>query len=218
MSVAIQPQAVQASTQVSTQHSGNQMMEEACQGMSVEESSGYRPPDQNPSYAQVSNPAPPFASQEASASESTDLVFGPTRATRSILPQGPYTLSPQLDPSPTEYESQIPPLEGPAPKQPKKQQDMGGQWMYNSGWTGEAHPCLLGWLFVQGWFDWGACLSWHVQRSHVINPGSLHWQCWVWYKEKTYNSWRAYLLLTEDIPDSDRETYKAWMIHEEGDA
>ena len=90
--------------------------------------------------------------------------------------------------------------------------------MHNNGWTGKDHPNLKGRLFIQGWFDWGACMSWHVQRSHVVYPGSLHWQCWVWYKEKTYNSWRAYLLLTEDIPDSDRETYKAWMIHEEGDA
>ena len=167
MSVAIQPQAVQASTQVSTQHSGNQMMEEACQGMSVEESSEYRPPDQNPSlqddsstYAQVSTAAPPFASQEASASESTDLVFGPTRATRSILPQGPYTWPPQLDPAPPEYESQVPPLELPAPKEPKKSK------------TWEASGCTT--LAGQGkptHACWAGCLSKAGLTGELACPG-----------------------------------------------
>ena len=155
MSVAIQPQAVQASTQVSTQHSGiMQMMEEACQGMSVEESS------KNSSYAQMSNPAPPPL-PAPSGSEGTEhhAFFGPIPGTRSNLPQGPYKRSPQIDPSPITPPLEVPaPMEvpitspqiDPAPKQPKTQQDMGGQWMYNSGWTGQAHPCLLGWLFVQG--------------------------------------------------------------------
>ena len=109
--------------------------------------------------------------------------------------------------------------EEPAKKKPpaKKKQDMGGMWMKNKGWTGKDSPCLLGWMFVQGWWDWGACLSWHVQRCHVVSPGSLQWQCWVWYKEKI-GKWRTYMLHTEDIPDSEREYFPASMIHEEGDA
>ena len=109
--------------------------------------------------------------------------------------------------------------EEPAKRKPpaKKKQDMGGMWMKNKGWTGKDSPCLLGWMFVQGWWDWGACLSWHVQRRRVVSPGSLQWQCWVWYKEKT-GKWRTYMLRTEDIQDSEREYFPAWMIHEEGDA
>ena len=215
MSVAIQPQAVQASTQVSTlpldsfimdQQQGSSMPVEASSYHPVEASS-YHPLQEDNSwmYTAFSSPAP----------EGTD-VYLPTRPRHAFF-VAPYPASARVDPAP-----QVPPVDEPAPPQEAKtKQDMGGQWMYNSGWTGEAHPCLLGWLFVQGWFDWGACLTWHVQRSHVIKPGSLHWQCWVWYKEKTVDKWRAYMLLTEDIPDSERETfdyYKAWMIHEEGDA
>ena len=39
----------------------------------------------------------------------------------------------------------------------------------------------------------------------------------VWYKEKT-GKWRTCTLHTGDIPDSEREYFPAWMIHEEGDA
>ena len=192
-------------------------MEEASQGMS---------------YDGGLEPEVPFA-LPASGSEETELVFGPIPGYNRSPCVGPYNRSPQMDPSPVtpplvfeatmEVQRTAPQIDpapwiDPAPQQPKTPQDMGGQWMYNTGWTREAHPCLIGWLFVQGWFDWGACLSWHVQRSHVINPGSLHWQCWVWYKEKTYGSWKAYLLLTEDIPDDDHHHYSWWQIHEEGDA
>ena len=213
MSVAILPQAIHSASV----YSALWIMQEA---MSVK-------PLQD-TYAPMSTPDP-LASLEDS--ESTYPVLG--WATR----QGPYT----------PHDSQVPPLALPGPQealvlpgpqealpvlpapQPSgytapwqdEREYMAGQWMYNNGWTGTAYPCLKGWLFIQGWFEWGACLTWHVQRSHVIKPGSLHWQCWVWYKEKTVDKWRAYMLLTEEIPDSDVssfEYYKAWMIHEEGDA
>ena len=81
----------------------------------------------------------------------------------------------------------------------------------------EDHPCLLGWLFVQGWFDSGAVLSWHVQRSSALNPGTLHWECWVWQQGTAVSSttWRAYLLRTVDIDQPDR--VKQWQIHEDGE-
>ena len=169
-----------------------------------------------------------LASQEASASESTYPVLG--FATR----QGPYW----------PHDSQVPPWPGsqeampvlPAPQEAlpvlpapqtsgytahKQDEYMGGQWMYNNGWTGAAWPCLKGWLFIQGWWDWRACLSWHVQKSTVNNPGSLHWQAWVWHRDPPDSDWKAYMLLSEEIPPakvSTFENYKKWMIHEEGDA
>ena len=181
------------------------------------------------SYDGGVEPEVPFGLFPASGSEeNTELVFGPIPGYNRSPCVGPYNRSTvEIDPAPwhqsyMEVQRTAPQIDpapwmDPAPQEQKKQ-DMGGQWMYNTGWTREEHPCLKGWLFVQGWFDWGACLSWHVQRTHVANPGSLHWQCWVWYKEKTYGSWKAYLLATEDIPDKDWCHYSEWQIHEEGDA
>ena len=51
-----------------------------------------------------------------------------------------------------------------------------GQWMYNPGWGNEM-TYLKGWIYVQGYFDWGVALSWHVQRNRYTDPGGLFWVC-----------------------------------------
>ena len=213
MSVAIKPQAIHSASV----YSALWMMQEA---VSVE-------PLQD-TYAPITAPDP-LASQDAI--ESPYPVLG--WATR----QGPYT----------PHDSQVPPLALPGPQealvlpgpqealpvlpapQPSgytahmqdEREYMGGQWMYNNGWTGAAWPCLKGWLFIQGWWDWRACLSWHVQKSTVNNQASLHWQAWVWHRDPPDSDWKAYMLLSEEIPPAEVSTfenYKKWMIHEEGDA
>ena len=187
--------------------------------MPVEESQ--EPPEQDYGlmYANSSSAAPP--STPWNASQITEPLYTPCRSRRASPVVGPYTSPPYFfghDPAPESPPPQLPPVDEPAPPQvPKQKQDMGGNWMFNPGWTGDDHPCLKGWLFIQGWFDWGACLSWHVQRSHFINPGKLHWQCWVWYFPNRDNSeWKAYMLVTEDIPESQQDKFQPWMIHEEG--
>ena len=65
--------------------------------------------------------------------------------------------------------------EEPAKKKPpaKKKQDMGGMWMKNIGWTGKDSPCLLGWMFVQGWWDWGTCDA--FRRSTSVYKHQAAW-------------------------------------------
>ena len=73
-----------------------------------------------------------------------------------------------------------------------------GQWMYNPGWGEEEDPhwrepyglaqwfynegkgenvMIQGWLLVQGKWQDGVVLTWHVQRNMHTAPGSLFWVC-----------------------------------------
>ena len=91
-----------------------------------------------------------------------------------------------------------------------------GRWVLNPGWTVDHIPCLEGWIFVQGWWQWGVCLSWHVQRLHQKhNDGQLRWDSWVWYNND--GRWRAYMEQSHMIPDALRDNYPHWMIHENGE-
>ena len=91
-----------------------------------------------------------------------------------------------------------------------------GKWVLNPGWTVDPIPCLEGWIFVQGWWQWGVCLSWHVQRLHQKhNGGQLRWDSWVWYNKD--GRWRAYMEQSHMIPDALRDNYPHWMIHENGE-
>ena len=174
-----------------------------------------------PNSSSAASPSSPWNTSESTL----PLNYSPHRSRRTSPLVEPYPAPPYLggqDAAPESPSPELPPVDEPEPAPPqvkKQKQDMGGNWMYNPGWTGDNHPCLQGWLFIQGWFDWGACLSWHVQRSHFINPGKLHWQCWVWYfPNRDNSSWQAFMLLTEDIPESQQDKFQHWMIHEEGDA
>ena len=176
-----------------------------------------------PNSSSAVSPSSPWNTSESTL----PLNYSPHRSRRTsplVEPYSappPYSESQDAEPTSPGHEEILMQESVPAPPQffQKQQKDMGGSWMFNPGWTGDDHPCLKGWLFIQGWFDWGACLSWHVQRSHFINPGKLHWQCWVWYfPNRDNSSWQAFMLLTEDIPESQQDKFQHWMIHEEGDA
>ena len=49
--------------------------------------------------------------------------------------------------------------------------DASGQWMYCPGWD-MGNPYIIGWFYVQGYWDWGVVLTWHVQRNMHTAPGS----------------------------------------------
>ena len=53
-----------------------------------------------------------------------------------------------------------------------------GEWMLNDGW-GVADDVMKGWLWVQGCWEWGIVLTWHVQ----LLSGRLHWMTCLWKKD-----------------------------------
>ena len=91
-----------------------------------------------------------------------------------------------------------------------------GQWMYNPGWgMDNLYLYIKGWLYVQGYWDWGVVLNWHVQRNMYTDPGSLFWVCVLWRKDEN-DAWVLQLQKMEAIPKHDMHKYQHWMIHEPG--
>ena len=90
-----------------------------------------------------------------------------------------------------------------------------GQWMYNPGWAGD-NLYLKGRILVQGFWEWGVVLSWHVQRNVFTAPGSLGWVCVLWRKNAN-GAWIVQLEQMKFIPSSQEYKIKEWMIHDPGD-
>ena len=93
-----------------------------------------------------------------------------------------------------------------------------GQWIWNPGpiHGDEGDELFLkGWILVQGFFDWGICLSWHVQRSLFTNPGSLLWVAVLW--RQAGKEWAVSLVKQDLIPQAEEWKIHWWMIHDPGD-
>ena len=86
-----------------------------------------------------------------------------------------------------------------------------GQWMLCENWC-DCPPHVNGWLYVQGCFQWGVVLTWHVQKMIFTEPGSLVWVCLLWRKDEA-GSWKVSLQKQERIPTEDICKYPDWMIH-----
>ena len=92
-----------------------------------------------------------------------------------------------------------------------------GKWMWNEGWGAE-YIFLPGWIYVQGYFDWGAALTWHVQKTmFFVHQGGLMWVCILWEKQQPHIQgplWRHTLMKQSFIPWAEQHKYPRWMIHE----
>ena len=78
-------------------------------------------------------------------------------------------------------------------------------WQFNK-WHGQ--PDVHGWLFVQGNWEWGATLTWHV-----VDIGGYYWVCnaWKWdnHREKWTHEW---ITLVSDGSAQPGDV-KPWMVH-----
>ena len=86
-----------------------------------------------------------------------------------------------------------------------------GQWMWNPGSNHEDEGdelFLKGWILVQGFFEWGTCLSWHVQRTLA---GGLFWRAVLWRNNGT--EWLVASVKQDMIPSADHWKIQHWMIH-----
>ena len=88
----------------------------------------------------------------------------------------------------------------------------GGQWMYCQDWC-QCPPCVNGWVFVQGYFQWGCALTWHVQRAAYIDVGSLFWVCMLW-KQDEESKWTVSLVKQQKISFDEQQRIPDWKIHE----
>ena len=87
-----------------------------------------------------------------------------------------------------------------------------GQWVWNPGSNHEDEGgdvlFLKGWILVQGFFEWGTCLSWHVQRTLA---GGLFWRAVLW--RRNGREWLVTSVLQDTIPCADHWKIQHWMIH-----
>ena len=86
-----------------------------------------------------------------------------------------------------------------------------GQWIWNPGpiHGDEGDELFLkGWILVQGFFEWGTCLSWHVQRTLA---GGLFWRAVLW--RRNGREWLVTSVLQDTIPCADHWKIQHWMIH-----
>ena len=90
--------------------------------------------------------------------------------------------------------------------------EQSGQWMFCKDWCDCPHY-VNGWVYVQGFFQWGVALTWHVQRSAFTDPGSLFWVCMLWRKDDA-GIWNISLQKQEKIAFDDQSRYPEWQIHE----
>ena len=90
-------------------------------------------------------------------------------------------------------------------------QPEGGQWMYCKDWC-NCPPCVNGWVFVQGYFQWGVALTWHIQRAAFFDVGSLWWICMLWKEEG--GEWTVSLVKQQKISFDEQQRIPDWKIHE----
>ena len=87
-----------------------------------------------------------------------------------------------------------------------------GQWVWNPGSNHEDEGgdelFLKGWILVQGFFEWGTCLSWHVQRTLA---GGLFWRAVLW--RRNGREWLVTSVKEDMIPCADHWKIQHWMIH-----
>ena len=86
-----------------------------------------------------------------------------------------------------------------------------GQWVWNPGSNHEDEGdelFLKGWILVQGFFEWGTCLSWHVQRTLA---GGLFWRAVLW--KRNGGEWLVTSVRQDTIPCADHWKIQHWMIH-----
>ena len=86
-----------------------------------------------------------------------------------------------------------------------------GQWIWNPGpiHGDEGDELFLkGWILVQGFFEWGICLSWHVQRTLA---GGLFWRAVLW--RRNGREWLVTSVKEDMIPCADHWKIQHWMIH-----
>ena len=87
-----------------------------------------------------------------------------------------------------------------------------GQWVWYPGSNHEAERgdelFLKGWILVQGFFEWGTCLSWHVQRTLA---GGLFWRAVLW--RRNGREWLVTSVKEDMIPSADHWKIQHWMIH-----
>ena len=87
-----------------------------------------------------------------------------------------------------------------------------GHWVWNPGSNmedeGGDELFLKGWILVQGFFEWGTCLSWHVQRTLA---GGLFWRAVLW--RRNGREWLVTSVKEDMIPWADHWKIQHWMIH-----
>ena len=108
----------------------------------------------------------------------------------------------------------VPVNPNPQPQAPQPNPlDNQGTWWNNKRWKNP--PSLQGWLLIQGWWEWGAVLSWHAQRSRFLKPDALFWMCWQWSKDED-GKWAVNLLRMDEILGNEYYRIEDWQIHEGG--
>ena len=87
-----------------------------------------------------------------------------------------------------------------------------GQWMECQDWC-DCPPCVNGWVYVQGYFQWGVALTWHVQRNAFTDPGSMFWVCMLW-KQDDDGHWTVSLQKQQKISFDAQQRIPDWQIHQ----
>ena len=86
-----------------------------------------------------------------------------------------------------------------------------GMWMENRGWS-MGGPKMQGWLWVQGCWQWGKVLTWHVER---VGP-DLRWVCTLWKWDEHGVGHNGWVLSDEGtLPCVADEEIEPWMVHDE---
>ena len=87
-------------------------------------------------------------------------------------------------------------------------------WQWNGSW-GPEH--MRGWLYVQGRWDWGATLTWHVESDSYDDV----WVCYCWWMNYDIphigQSWNHVLVRELPILTAFDDCWiRHWMVHDIG--
>jgi len=78
-------------------------------------------------------------------------------------------------------------------------------WQFNNAYGGSE---MRGWLWVQGYWSWGAVLTWHA--VDIAGLG-FYWVCYSWHWNNMRMVWDYNLLVSDgSVQPKDVEP---WMVH-----